>query len=258
MNLLKLMEETDVDLRSPFDPASQMQAAMELQQTGKIAHSTVNTRYILFIVSGAFTELADIVKKRVRTATLGFGGTVDRGEDDDYISKTTSEDFVKFGFEPEFIGRLPVHVFCHQLTVDHLHEILRRSEGSIIKQYQRAFRAYGIDTVFEDEGLAAIAEQAHLERTGARGLMTVCERLFRNFKFELPATEVHAFAVNRELVEQPMAALDRLLNDARFRQRSVAKYRILQYAAWFRGEYDIELRFEDEAVDALCDRARRP
>ncbi len=111
MNLLKLMEETEVDLRSPFDPASQMQAAMEFQKKGKVEKPTINTRYILFIVSGAFTGLVDLVKKRAHQRSMGFGGNVERDDDVEYLAQAISEDFVLYGFEPEFVGRLPVHVF---------------------------------------------------------------------------------------------------------------------------------------------------
>ena len=242
-------------LRSPFDPASQMQAAMEFQKKGKVEKPTINTRYILFIVSGAFTNLVDLVKKRAHKTTLGFGGNVERDDDAEYLAQAISEDFVKFGFEPEFVGRLPVHVFCHQLSVEHLFEILQHSEGSIIRQYERAFRAYGIEVIFEQEGLKAIAELAHEEKTGARGLMTVCERLFRNFKYELPATDVTMFVVNRELADHPADVLERLLADPGFRQRSVGRYILSRYAAQFLEQTEIELEFAEDAIDALCDKA---
>ncbi|MEO2003953.1 MAG: AAA family ATPase [Candidatus Poribacteria bacterium] len=255
MNLLKLMEETEVDLRSPFDPASQMQAAMEFQKKGKVEKPTINTRYILFIVSGAFTGLVDLVKKRAHQRSMGFGGNVERDDDVEYLAQAISEDFVNYGFEPEFVGRLPVHVFCHQLSVEDLFQILDHSEGSIIRQYERAFRAYGIEVIFEREGLKTIAELAHEEKTGARGLMTVCERLFRDFKYELPSTDVAMFVVNRELAENPSDTLKRLLDDPAFRQRSVGRYILSNYSARFLEETEIELEFREDAIDALCDKA---
>jgi len=255
MNLLKLMEETEVDLRTPFDPASQMQMALELQQKGKIEKKTINTRYILFIVSGAFTGLGEIVKRRLSKTSLGFSGNINRPSDEEYLPLATSEDFIKFGFEPEFIGRLPVHVFCHDLTEEQLFDILKYSEGSLIRQYERAFKAYGITVIFEDDGLRAIARKAHAERTGARGLMTVCERTFRDFKFELPSSEVRTFVVREELVENPRETLDRLLHDEDYRLRSTARYEIQKYVAHFESEHGIRLAFTDDAVDALCERA---
>jgi endopeptidase Clp ATP-binding regulatory subunit ClpX len=255
MNLLKLMEETEVDLRVPWDPASQMQAALEFQQKGRVEKHTVNTRHILFIVSGAFTALADIVRKRLGKATMGFGGNVERHDDVDYLAQARSEDFVKFGYEPEFIGRLPVHVYCHDLTIDHLYEILARSEGSVIRQYTRAFQGYGVDVIFEDDGLRAIAEQAQSERTGARGLMTVCERTLRDFKFELPSSKVRMLVVNRELIENPGRVLERLLSDEEFRLWSVARHAVQRYTETFRDQTGIELRFDESAVDGLYRKA---
>src|SRR5207245_6902710 len=98
-----------------------------------------------------------------------------------------TRDFIEFGFEPEFIGRLPVRVVCHSLNVDDLFLILKNSEGSIIRQYEQDFAAYNIEVLFSDEGLRRIAERAGEEQTGARGLMTVCEWVFREIKFELPS-----------------------------------------------------------------------
>ena len=255
MNLLKLLEDADVDLRSPFDPASQMEAVMEFQRKGKTEKPVVNTGRILFIVSGAFMDIADIVKKRLNRSMIGFGGNVDRDEDADYTAQARSDDFVKYGFEPEFIGRLPVRVFCHDLNVEHLFEILNSSEGSIIRQYERAFKAYGIEAVFEEDGLRAVAERSKAEQTGARGLMTVCERLFRDFKFEMPGTEAAMLVVDKALVEDPQSALNRLLNDDNFRRQSAARSDIKRFADEFQQANEIELAFQEEAVDALVQKA---
>ena len=82
-----------------------------------------------------------------------------------------TRDFIEFGFEPEFIGRLPVRVVCQQLNAADLFLILKSSEGSIIRQYEQTFAAYGIEVLFRDDGLRRIAELAAEEQTGARGLM---------------------------------------------------------------------------------------
>src|SRR5439155_10199329 len=107
--------------------------------------------------------------------------------------------------------RLPVRVVCEELTVADLFEIMKRSEGSIIRQYERAFRAYGIEVNFEDDALWRIAALAAEEKTGARGLLTVCERILREFKYELPGCGVTRFNLNVELIERPGEALQRLL-----------------------------------------------
>ena len=89
------------------------------------------------------------------------------------------------------------------LTEDDLFEILQRSEGSIIRQYERAFRAYGIEVFFEEAPSAASPHLAALEKTGARGLLTVCERLLRDFKYELPGSGVNCFTVSPALIDHP-------------------------------------------------------
>ena len=125
--LLKLMEETEVSLRTPFDLTSQLQAAMEFQSKGKVNRSVINTRHILFIVSGAFTGLADIIRRRLGAKAIGFSSTgrsVPR--DEDYFQFAKSNDFIEYGFESEFVGRLPVVVSCHELGIDDLFQILKQ------------------------------------------------------------------------------------------------------------------------------------
>ena len=129
----------------------------------------------------------------------------------------TTRDFIAYGFEPEFIGRLPVRVVCEQLRVDDFYEIMERSEGSILRQYERAFRAYGIEVTFVESALREIARQAAEEKTGARGLLTVCERILRNFKYELPGTGVKRFTVDALLIAEPQRVLQQLLVGARVR-----------------------------------------
>ncbi len=115
-NLLKLMEETEVPARSPNDISGQIQAMMDLGQRGKKAPAAINTKHILFIVSGAFEGLEKIIKKRQRDATIGFAAT--SGKDSatgSFLDQAQTRDFIEFGFEPEFIGRLPVRVVCQPL-----------------------------------------------------------------------------------------------------------------------------------------------
>jgi endopeptidase Clp ATP-binding regulatory subunit ClpX len=214
--LLKLMEETEVPLCNPMDIRGQLQAAMDFQRGKKPERETINTRHILFIVSGAFDKLKSLVERRLRKGEIGFSAQPSGLVLDNELFKLVStRDFIEYGFEPEFIGRLPVRVVCEELTVDDLFEIMKRSEGSIIRQYERAFRAYGIEVHFEDEALRSIAALAALEQTGARGLLTVCERILRNFKYELPGSGVVRFTVNAGLIENPGAALKRLLEEGR-------------------------------------------
>jgi endopeptidase Clp ATP-binding regulatory subunit ClpX len=212
--LLKLMEETDVPVRSQNDIQGQLQAALEFQRTGQRSQpETVNTRNILFIVSGAFENLPELIARRLDTAPPAGDGH----KAAELIRQATTRDFISYGFEPEFIGRLPVRVVCEQLRVDDFYEIMERSEGSIIRQYERAFRAYGIEVNFVESALREIARQAAEERTGARGLLTVCERILRNFKYELPGSGVKRFTIDALLIAEPQRVLQQLLVSARIR-----------------------------------------
>src|SRR3954464_2776897 len=153
-NLLKLMEETEVPARSPNDIAGQIQAMMDFTQRGRKSPSTINTRHILFIVSGAFGGLEKIIRQRLREATIGFAAREQPLETtEEVLAHSQTRDFIEFGFEPEFIGRLPVRVVCHSLNVDDLFLILKNSEGSIIRQYEQDFAAYNIEVLFSDDGL---------------------------------------------------------------------------------------------------------
>jgi ATP-dependent Clp protease ATP-binding subunit ClpX len=254
-NLLKLMEETEVPSRSPNDIAGQIQAMMEMQR-GRKAPSTINTKHILFIVSGAFDGLEKITRKRLRDAAIGFAAKEQHLDaPDEVLAATQTRDFIEFGFEPEFIGRLPVRVVCHPLNTDDLFQILKSSEGSIIRQYEQDFAAYGIEVLFSDEGLRRIAERASGEQTGARGLMTVCERVFREIKFELPSTAVKRFVVTPELVENPAAELKKILTDPKSEERIVARQLVEEFARRFQELHGITIRFTDAATEMLVTEA---
>lgn len=251
-NLLKLMEETEVPARAQQDIAGQIQAMMDMQRGGKKGPATINTRHVLFVVSGAFDGLDKLVRKRLREATIGFAAKPNALADSERVlDHAQTRDFIDFGFEPEFIGRLPVRVVCQPLAVDDLLHILKTSEGSIIRQYEQDFAAYGIEVLFRDEALRRIAERAGEEKTGARGLMTVCERVLRDFKFELPSTGVKRFVVTRELVDHPADALKRLLAEHEQQGRAVLRQLVLEFGERFAKEHGLTLRFTEAAADAL-------
>ncbi|MCC6235481.1 MAG: AAA family ATPase [Verrucomicrobiales bacterium] len=265
-NLLKLMEETEVPVRAPNDMAGHFQAMMDLQRGGRKQPTTINTRHILFIVSGAFGGLEKIVERRVREATIGFAAqapipTGESSAGSETLARAETRDFVDFGFEPEFIGRLPVRVVCHQLSEADLFEILKASEGSIVRQIEQAFGAYGIEVLFQEEGLRRIAALAAAEKTGARGLMTVCERIFRELKFELPSTGVKRFVVDALLVQDPQAALERLRAEQVREQHATLRSIVHEFAERFGQSYGLTLRFTEEAAEALiaeAELAQRP
>jgi ATP-dependent Clp protease ATP-binding subunit ClpX len=254
--LLKLMEETEVPLRSANDIQSQLQAAMEFQKKGKVSRESISTRHILFIVSGAFDKLGDRVSRRLRSAHIGFGAEPpDIVEGSDLLRKSSTRDFVDYGMEPEFIGRLPVRVVCDPLGKDDLFEILRRSEGSIIRQYERAFHAYGVEVFFEEDSLREIANLASEEQTGARGLLTACERIFRDFKFELPGSGVPSFTVTPSLIANPAETLAELLRAGHAERSKAQRAIVAEYAERFSSEHGVQISFEPEAVDRIITRA---
>jgi hypothetical protein len=214
--------------------------------------ATINTRHILFVVSGAFGGLEKITQQRLRASTIGFGA-VDQTAvtPEQLLQAAQTRDFIEYGFEPEFIGRLPVRVVCQSLTVDDLFEILRSSEGSLIRQYEQSFAAYGIEVLFQDDGLRRIAERAGEEKTGARGLMTVCERIFRELKFELPSTEVKRFVVDGDLVDQPEMALKKLLEAHAHQAQEVMGQLVSEFAERFQQEHGLVIGFTAAASERL-------
>ncbi len=212
--LLKPMEETEVDLKVPHDPVSQMQAIEQFRKTGKREKRTVNTKNILFIMSGAFNGLAEIVKRRLQKQEIGFGAQIHSRENDfRFVRHVKAEDLIQFGFESEFIGRIPVVAVLEPLEVDDLYEILRNPQNPIITGKKEDFRSYGIDIRFEDEALRELANRAYPEKTGARGLVSVLERVILPFEKKLPSSSIQNLAITRQIVEDPAKELEILMGD---------------------------------------------
>jgi ATP-dependent Clp protease ATP-binding subunit ClpX len=202
--LLKPMEETEVDLKVPHDPISMLQEIERYRKTGQRDSSTVNTRNILFIMSGAFTGLDKIIKKRIAQKAIGFGASLPRPDQEAaLLSKVKSEDLIEFGFETEFVGRLPVRSVFERLTEDDLYTILMNPNNPIILGKKLDFGAYGIQIKFDREALRWIARQAFDENTGARGLVSAVEAALLIFEQRLPSTQVHRLAITSEVLDAP-------------------------------------------------------
>ncbi len=213
-NLLKPMEETEVDLKVAHDPVSMMEAAAHFQKTGKRLKRTINTRDILFIVSGAFNGLDEIVGRRLSQKGLGFGASLKEKDDrNDLFLRIKAEDLIQFGFESEFIGRLPVTAVLEDLSEDDLYKILKNRYSSVITAKKQDFKAYGIDIRFSDEALRIMAGKAHEEKTGARALISVMEKILVGFERVLPSTDLKRFTVTRDLAEDPRSFLEDILKD---------------------------------------------
>ncbi len=242
--LLKLMEETDVDLQAPHDLTSQMENALQFQKTGKVERKRINTRNILFIVSGAFANLEEIIKKRMSVQTLGFeSGGAERQQDGEWLQHVTAEDLIEYGFESEFIGRLPVTAVLHKLSARDLFQILRNPNSPVIVAKKLDFKAYGIDVDFDEESLRLIAERAHRSGTGARGLVGTMERILIKFEKKLPSSTVKRLDVTATVVEKPESELERILAEAPAGRSEVRR-------VYFE-EHDITLTLDEPASLAL-------
>src|SRR6478672_4850769 len=254
--LLKLMEETDVPLRSANDLQAQLQAAFEFQRRGgKAKRETISTRHILFVVSGAFERLKQQVSRRLTQGQIGFNTEPRHLMDNELFEFVNTKDFIEYGFEPEFIGRLPVRVVCEELAADDLYQIMKFSEGSILRQYERAFRAYGIEISFEDEALHLMAEAAAKEKTGARGLLTVWEKLFRDYKYYLAGSGLSQLRVTAELVREPKRVLDRLMAEGHKQEEAALEKSAREFAEEFQKMHGLEIVFDPSAIARLIERA---
>ncbi|MCK5542813.1 MAG: AAA family ATPase [Desulfobacterales bacterium] len=211
--LLKPMEETDVDLKVPHDPVSMMQELDRYQKTGKRDKKSVNTGNILFIVSGAFTELTDVIKERISKNPIGFGADLIKNKNDSEIfKKVKAEDLVKFGFESEFIGRLPIRCVLDTLTEDDLFSILKMPNNPVVLGKRLDFASYGIKLIFTDNALKILAKRAHLENTGARGLVSVVEDALLSFEEKLPSTNIKQLAITEQVLNDPEKSLKEVLS----------------------------------------------
>jgi ATP-dependent Clp protease ATP-binding subunit ClpX len=164
----------------------------------------IDTTDILFICTGAFNGLEEIVRRRVGQRGLGFGASIGTAEDDRDALRAAAraEDLIKFGMIPEFMGRLPVIVSCDTLGVDELTEVLWRPKNALARQYERLFALENVKLSFTEDALRAIAEEAHRRRSGARGLRAILEEIMLDVMYEIPSlTGVKECVVNRDVVE---------------------------------------------------------
>ena len=233
--LLKPMEETEVELKVPHDPISQIEAIEHFRATGKREKRSVSTRNILFIMSGAFAGLDEIIRKRVQQQAIGFEKAVHSPKEAGrFLKQVKAEDLIQFGFESEFVGRLPVLAVLEELSVDDLYAILLNPNSAVTVGKKQDFRAYGIKIQFEDAALREIAERACRERTGARGLSSVMERTLLHFEKKLPSTSIRHLVVSLDMVRNPKAELVRLLDDPACQALHKERYEVLEHVEYKR------------------------
>ena len=166
----------------------------------------IDTTNVLFIVAGAFAGLDKIIQERVGKRGLGFGAEIrSKAEIDtqDFFADTMPEDLIKFGLIPEFIGRLPVVASVTNLDKSSLVQILTEPRNALVKQYQRLFVMDGVELEFTETALEAIADQAILRGTGARGLRAIMEEVLLPVMYDIPSrTDVAKVVITEQTVRE--------------------------------------------------------
>jgi ATP-dependent Clp protease ATP-binding subunit ClpX len=164
----------------------------------------IDTTNVLFICGGAFAGLDRIIEQRVGKKGLGFGAhlrSLSERNPDDIFAEVMPEDMLKFGMIPEFVGRLPVITSVRSLDRDALVRILTEPRNALVRQYQRLFELDGVELEFAPESLEAIADQAILRGTGARGLRAIMEEVLLSVMYEVPSNpDIARVLITREVV----------------------------------------------------------
>lgn len=153
---------------------------------------SIDTSNILFVCGGAFTDLHQIIERRVARTGIGFGSASQQQRSDDHdalLKQVEPEDIIRYGLIPEFIGRIPVISTLETPTEETLIEILTRPKNSLVRQYQKLFELDGVALEFEEAALKAVARAALAQGSGARGLRAVLERVMLEFMYEIPGGE---------------------------------------------------------------------
>ncbi|MFP4180682.1 MAG: ATP-dependent Clp protease ATP-binding subunit ClpX [Spirochaetaceae bacterium] len=165
----------------------------------------LDTTNILFIVGGAFVGLDRLIEERISQHPMGFGADVKSTKDKDLVELYQNlhpDDLNKYGLIPEFIGRLPIHVTLNELSKEDLRRIITEPKNSVIRQYQSSLKVDGVDLVFEEEAVDAIADLAISQGTGARGLRSIVEKVMVDIMYEIPSMEGEKqVVINRDVIE---------------------------------------------------------
>ncbi len=151
----------------------------------------IDTKNILFICGGAFVGLDKITEKRLSPInSIGFVEEKKKDKKDKFLQKITPEDLVKFGFIPEFIGRIPVICSLDELDKQSLKKIMFEPKNSILKQFQEMFRVEGVELTVTENALNQIVDLALKNKTGARGLRSILEQILNETMFDVPGSDI--------------------------------------------------------------------
>src|SRR3569832_1442805 len=164
----------------------------------------VDTTDILFVCCGAFNGLEDIVRRRVGERGMGCGARISAKSDEDkdaLRAMVRTEDLIKYGMIPEFLGRLPIIVSCDSLDEKALAEVLWRPKNALTKQYQRLFEMEGVQLSFTEDATIAVAREAYRRKSGARGLRAIMEEIMLDVMYEIPSTTgVRECVINADVI----------------------------------------------------------
>jgi ATP-dependent Clp protease ATP-binding subunit ClpX len=166
----------------------------------------IDTGNILFVCGGAFCGLEDVIQRRVGFKGMGFGADIQKKSDrklGEVLREVQSEDLLKFGLIPEFVGRLPVVATLDELDEGALVDILTRPKNALVKQYQKLFEFDEVRLRFTEGALRAVARQSLARKSGARGLRAILEHVMLDLMYEIPSRDdVEECVVNEEVIEQ--------------------------------------------------------
>ena len=152
----------------------------------------INTSNILFICGGAFDGLDKIIESRLDRSSIGFGGeitTKNTKEADSLLKEVSTQDLIKFGLIPEFVGRVPITVTLDGLDEEALKKILTEPKNALVKQYKKLFDMDEVKLSFTDDAIETIAHEAYEKKTGARGLRSIMEKAMMEIMFEIPSDD---------------------------------------------------------------------
>ena len=176
----------------------------------------VDTKNILFICGGAFNGLEEQIKKRLSKTTIGFSTEAETLEElpiSSMFKSAKTQDLIKFGIIPEFIGRFPVIAALEELSETELVRVMSETKNSISAQYQHLFKMDEIQLEFTTDAYEAIAKEAKESASGARAIRSIFEAILQDLMFDLPSEDsVKKIVINKESVErreQPLRLLDK-------------------------------------------------
>lgn len=192
--LLKLLEGSEVEV--PVGASS---------KNAMVPLATINTKNILFICGGAFPDLDEIIKERMREKTsIGFNADLkDKYDNDDNILEhVETEDLRRYGMIPEFLGRLPIIVTLKKLTKEMMVDVLKEPKNAILKQYQKLLELDEVRLIFEDDALLALTERAAGKEMGARGLRSIIEEIMLDIMYEIPKDDsIGTVIITKDYIE---------------------------------------------------------